>query len=118
MFTKKFLSEVRREALRRRVWWSALDTLERGILTTASIIINDVKSTLLNNQLIHIIKKIRDASLGRLARKIREFGEQRANEISLIGIRFKSNVAKQWVNEGFARYLAFMSLNSPSGWNT
>jgi hypothetical protein len=30
MFTKVFLAGVRREALRKRVWYKALDSLERG----------------------------------------------------------------------------------------
>ncbi len=118
MFTRKFLSELRREALRRRVWWSALDVLERGILTASTKIITGVKSPLLNSQLLQIITKIRKASHGRLANRIREFGERKAKEISLIGVRFYSNLAMNWVDEDFSRYLAFMSLNSPIGWST
>ena len=110
-----FLSEIRRQALRKRVWWSALDGLERGILSVAARIIDDVKSTLLNVQLVSIIAKIREASLGRLARRTRDFGEHRAREISLLGIGLGSRVAAAWVDEGFARYLAFMSLNAPPG---
>lgn len=118
MFTKKYLSEIRREALRKRVWWSALDALERGILTASAKIITDVKSSLLNSQLLDIITKIREASPGRLAKRIREFGEKKAKEIGLIGVRFYSDLAMSWADEGFSRYLAFMSLNSPLGWST
>lgn len=118
MFTSVFLSEIRRQALRKRVWWSALDSLERGILTVAARIIDEVKSALLNVQLVGIIAKLKEASLGTLARRIRDFGERRAREISLLGIVLSSRVAGTWVNEDFARYLAFMSLNAHIGWGT
>lgn len=114
MFTKRYLHEARREALRRHVWWSALDALERGILTASANISQDIKSTLLVTQLDEIITKIKKASTGIIARRIREFGEQRANEIRQISTQMGSNVAEHWVDEGFARYLAFMSLNAPN----
>src|SRR4030043_1621804 len=61
MFTKGFLAEVRRGALRKGVWYSALDSVERGILSIASQVIESVKSDLLNFQLVDIISKLRDA---------------------------------------------------------
>ena len=117
LFTKEFLSKVRFQALRKRVWYSTLDNLERGILTVAARVIDEVKSTLLNVQLVKIIAKLKEASLGRLARQIRDFGGRRAKEISLIGVRFGSSYARGWVDDGFARYFAFISLNLPIGWS-
>ena len=117
MFTKEFLSEVKRQGLRKRVWWSALDNLERGILSIAARIIDDVKSVLLNIQLVKIIAKLKKASLGRLAMRIRDFGERRSREISQIGVSFGSEVAGTWANDSFAKYLAFMSLNAQIGWS-
>jgi len=109
-----FLLKIRHKALARRTWWRVLDGLERNILSVAARVIHEVKSSLLNQQLSVIIAKLNDASLGRLAKRIRDFGEQRAREISSIGKRFGSKVAIQWVDENFARYLAFMSLNGQS----
>jgi hypothetical protein len=116
LFTKVFLYEVKRHALRKRVWWSAIDGLERSILTLAAHVIDDVKSALLKVQLTKIITKLTEASLGRLTTKIRDFGEQRAREISLLCTRLGSDLAGGWINDDFARYLAFMNLNTPTGW--
>ncbi|OGD60474.1 hypothetical protein A3K78_08110 [Candidatus Bathyarchaeota archaeon RBG_13_52_12] len=117
MFTREILLEARWHALRRRVWWSALDNMERGILSIAARDIDDVKSTLLNVKLVRILAKIKEASLGRFARQVRDFGGRRAKEISSIGVKFGSCLSGGWVDEVFARYFAFMSLNMLIGWS-
>jgi len=115
LLTREILSEARRHALRRHVWWSALDDLERGILSVAARVIDNVKSTLLNVQIARILTKIKEASLGRLARQVRDFGWRRVREISLFATKYGSVLSWSWVDAGFARYLAFMSLNTRSG---
>jgi hypothetical protein len=117
LFTREFLSNVRRYALRKCVWWSALDNLERGILSVAARVIDDVKSMLLNVQIVRILAKIKKASLGRFTMRVRDFGGRRSEEISLIALKFGSTVSRSWIDVSFARYLAFMSINLPIGWS-
>ena len=54
--------------LRRRVWFSALDGVERGILCLASRVVEEVRNTALNVELVKILTKCargRSQSLGR-----------------------------------------------------
>ena len=44
MYTSSFLTEVRRKALRRGVWYGALDRVERGILSLAAQVVDRVES--------------------------------------------------------------------------
>jgi hypothetical protein len=49
--------------LHRKVWYSALDGLEREILSILARIIDGVKSSVLNVQLVKIITKLAPAGL-------------------------------------------------------
>ena len=56
MSTRAFLTEVKRQKLRMRLGYSALDGLERGLLWISTRNIDNVKSNILNIQLENITK--------------------------------------------------------------
>ncbi|MGD0804213.1 MAG: hypothetical protein ABSA11_09090 [Candidatus Bathyarchaeia archaeon] len=117
MFTGEFLSGVRRQALRRRVWYSALDGLERGILSISARIIDDVKSSLLNVQLVRIIAKLRDACKSGFVRHLERYGVERVRVVQ--GEAFRLGYLGAGVlskDLGFIRYLMFLDYNQPIGW--
>ena len=117
MFTRKFLSEVRRQALRRRVWYSTLDGLERGILTISAKIINGVKSNLLNIQIVRIIAKLRDACKSGFVRHMERFGVERVRIVQAEAIKWGYLGAATLSRDlGFIRYLMFLDFNQPIGW--
>jgi hypothetical protein len=119
MFTRGFLAEVRRSALRRRVWYSALDSLERGILTLASRVVDEVRNTALNVEIVKIIAKLRDAAKSGFVRHVEAFGMRRVREIREQAVSLGSLVAGGWAREmGFVRYLAFLDYNQPRGWGS
>jgi len=117
LFTREFLSEVRRQALRRRVWYSALDGLERGILTISAKLIDGVKSTLLNVHIVKIIAKLRDACKSGFVRHLERFGVERVRvvqaEAAKLGYRGAGALSGDL---GFIRYLMFLDYNQPIGW--
>ena len=117
MFTKEFLSDVRRLALRRKVWYSALDSLERGILSISARIIDDVKSSVLNVQLVNILAKLRNACKSGFVRHLEDFGMVRARTIRdqarVFGYKYLDELVRDL---GFVRYLAFLDYNQPIGW--
>jgi hypothetical protein len=117
MFTRGFLADVRRAALRRRVWWSALDGLERGILTLASQIVDEVRNAALGVELVKIVAKVRDACRGRFVRHVDAFGVRRVRVLCTQAKAWGGSV-EDWVGLGFARYLAFLDLNQPRGWGS
>ena len=117
MFTKEFLSNVRRLALRRKVWYSALDGLERGILSISARIIDSVKSSVLNGHIVKIIAKLRDACKSGFVRNLEQFGLERVRMIKAgaekIGYFGAAELER---NLGFIRYLMFLDYNQPIGW--
>ncbi len=117
MFTKEFLSGVRRQALRRRVWYSALDGLERGILSIAAQVIDNIKSNLLSVQLETILTKLRDACKSGFVRYLERFGVERARvvlaEASRLGYKDAGKLSRDL---GFIKYLMFLDYNQPVGW--
>ncbi len=118
MFTGDFLADVRRRAFRGRVWYSALDSLERGILTLASRVVDEVRNTLLNVELVKIIAKLRDAAKSRFVRHVETFGIHRVREVRDQAYAWGDVAGGAWVDMGFARYLAFLDFNQPRGWGS
>ena len=117
MFTKEFLLSVRREALRRKVWYSALDSVERGILSIAAKITETVKSTLLNSLLVMIVEKLRNARKSGFIRHIERFGVERMRVIQAQAIVFGYKGAEQLgMDLSFIKYLMFIDYNQPIGW--
>ena len=116
MFTSSFLSEMRRKALRKGVWYKALDALERGILSLTSRVIERVESAVLGVELVKILSKLRDSMMSGFVRRVKEFGLWRARGVAeqAVGWGHKSSAA--WAsNLNFARYLTLMDYYWPSG---
>jgi hypothetical protein len=117
LFTREFLSNVRRQALRRRVWYSALDGLERGILSISAKIIDGVKSTLLNVQIVRIIAKLRDACKSGFVRHMERYGVERVRVVQEEAAKLGCSGAWALSRDlGFIRYLMFLDYNQPIGW--
>jgi hypothetical protein len=117
MLNRGFLIEVRRHALRRRVWYSAIDNVERGILSISAQVVDEVRSSLLNIQLVRIIAKLRDACKSGFVRHLEAFGMVRARTIRDQAAVFGYKRLDELVRDlGFVRYLAFLDYYQPIGW--
>ncbi len=117
MFTREFLAEVRRRALRRGQWMRVLDHVERGIICLAGRCVDTVMNATLGRVIVGILVKLRDASRSAFARHFESFGWSRAAEIKEQLIKF-GYALTDWLGEGFARYLAFLDYNQPIGWGS
>jgi len=116
MFPREFLLGYKRKALRRGVWFLALDRVERGILSLTVRVVERVKSVVLGLTLVKIIKKLRDALKSGFVRRMEEFGLRRAREVAGQAVEWGSKVAKVWASDlGFVRYLTLVDVNCPSG---
>ena len=62
ILSQKYLKEVRYAALRKRVWYRALDRVERGIIDLTICVVEKVQSQVLAKELVKILVKLRDAS--------------------------------------------------------
>jgi hypothetical protein len=118
MFKKAFLSEMRLRAMRKGVWYRALDRLERGILTLASRVVDEVHDTVLGVELVKIFAKIRDATASRFVRHVETFGVIRVREIIEVTDKWNDAAGRLWSGHSFARYLAFLDFNQPVGWSS
>jgi hypothetical protein len=119
LYVKGFLAAARRRALRKGVWFTALDSLERGILTLTSRVVDEVRNTALNVEIVKILAKLRNACMSRFARHVESFGAQRARQVRDQALSLGGRLAEAWVSDwGFPVYLAFLDLNQPPGWGS
>jgi len=117
MFTRDFLAGVQRKALRSKVWYSALDRVERGILSLTSRIVDRVESRVLGVMLVKIIAKLKEALKSPFVKKMEIEGVKKARSISKRAVDWGDEAAKGWAwDMGFARYLTLLDFNKPSGW--
>jgi len=116
VFNKRFLAEVKRKALRRGVWFSALDRVERGILTLTSRLVDEVRSTMLCVELVKILAKIRDALRSGFVRRMEEYGVGQAGRLAARAVEWGYTSARAWASSfGFVRYLTLIDVNRPTG---
>jgi len=118
LFTSSFLGGLRKKALQRRVWYSALDKVERGIITLSIRLIDSVQSATLGIEIVKITKKLKDALKNPFITYMETFSLQEAMKIADQALRFGNPKAQEWVYDfGFARYLALINYNKPMEWS-
>jgi hypothetical protein len=118
MYQSSFLDDVRRRAIRGRVWFKALDSLERKILSLSVRVLDGVVNvSCLGVELAKIVAKVEDALKSVFERRLEGYGLRRAGEIAGMAVRLGYPGARGWLGSGFARYVTFMSLNMPVGWS-
>jgi len=116
LFTKDFLYGVKQKALRRGVWFRALDSVERGILSLAARVVDRVESVVLGVELVKIMKKLKNALKSGFVRHMEVFGLGRVFELSRLAFEWGNSVAKGWAHDtGFVGYVSMMDLNQPTG---
>ena len=116
MFSRGFLVGVRRKALRRGVWYTALDRVERGIIVLTSRVVDMVRSPALGVEIVKILVKLKKALKSGFVRRMEEFGLRRAREVARQAVEWGSGAAMGWASDlGFIRYLTLMDVNRPMG---
>lgn len=117
MFTREFLVDVRRNALRRGLWTRVLDGVERGIVTLASRVVDSVMNVTLGVVLVKILQKLRDASRSAFVKHVDDYGWRRAVEVKAqmvkLGYRLGLGLERDL---NFVKYLAFLDFYQPNGW--
>ena len=116
MFTRGFLVEMRRKAIHRRVWFKVLDRVERGILSLAVRVVEQVESAVLGTVLLQIVRKLRDSLKSEFVKRMEGFGLVKARKIAQQAISWGYEAARAWIiDPGFVRYLTMIEVNKPSG---
>ena len=116
MFTGQYLTSVKRKALRKGVWYSALDRVERGIVSLTARIVDRVNSELLGVELVKILAKLVRALKSGFVRHMEMFGLGRVVKLSRLSVEWGNSVAKGWTQDrGFVGYVSMMDWNQPTG---
>ncbi len=109
------LARLRTNAVRRGVWFRVLSRLERASVDLTIRVVEKVRSAVLAEALLSIVKKLTDAMESPVTRLRREVGSSLARKMSLIAQRWGSKSAIKWkADRRFIRYLTIMHLNASS----
>ena len=104
----KNLSEAKKFALRRGVWFRSLNRVERGVIDLTVRYVDKVKSSKLAKVLVAIINKLKSAMERTIDRQVRVVGLPLARKISEIAISWGNHLASLWADDlKFARFLIF-----------
>jgi len=116
MFTRGFLVDVRRKALRNGSWWRALDGSDRAFLDLTMRVVDRVRSVDLGVEIVKVLKKLRDAAKSSFVRLMESYGLERAKKLSQQALGWGYEEARGWSHDfGFIRYLAAMKISCPVG---
>ena len=103
----KILTEAKKTALRRGVWFKTLNRVERGIIDLTVRYVDNIKSSKLAKLVTAIIEKLQttiESTADKLARTV---GLPLARKISNIAVSWGNLSAFAWAEDlAFAKYLA------------
>ena len=112
MFTDEFISRLRRRALRRRIWYKALDRVERGILVLVSRVVDRVESEVLGVVLVEIVRKLRDAMKCEFVTLMETYGVKRVRDLVEYTLAWGNTSTICWANDqGYVRHVTNLKLN-------
>lgn len=102
----KNLANIKKFALRRRVWFRSLSRIERGILDLTIKYVDNIKSTELAKVLTAIVNKLQTAMKSHLDQLVGTVGRAIAIKISEIATKWGNKNAYLWAKDpGFAKFL-------------
>ena len=102
----------KKHALRRGVWFRALNLAERGVLDLTMRYVATIRSSTLAKVVTAILEKLKLASESIVDRLVREVGFSLAKKMGGIAQSWGNRLAASWGSDaGFARYLAVAHLN-------
>jgi hypothetical protein len=110
----KKLAEIKKGALKHRVWYKTLNRIERGIIDLTVRYVDCIKSTKLAKVVTAIIEKLQ-LTMETLAEKlVRTVGLPLAQKISSIAVSWGNHLAKLWAQDrAFARFLVVNFAKTP-----
>ena len=108
----RMLSQTRKLALRRGVWFRALNRVERAITDLTLQCVDTIKSGKLAKLLTAIMDKLQSAMESIIDRLVRTIGVSLAQKVSRTAVGWGNQSAKSWASDlSFAAYLAATQTN-------
>ncbi|MFQ5836396.1 MAG: hypothetical protein ACE5HG_00915 [Candidatus Bathyarchaeia archaeon] len=113
--TRVELTKIKVRALRRGLWFRVLSKVERASIDLTIKIVDRVRSSFLARVLASIIEKLLDAMESKVARLMREVGQNLARKLSGTAQSWGNKLAHQWETDpGFVQYLTINYMNTPA----
>ena len=104
------LTNIKKVALRRGIWFRSLNRVERGIIDLTVRYVDSVKSSKLAKVLTAIMNKLESAMENKVDRIVRVVGLPLARKISEVAVSWGNHLASLWADDlAFARFLVFNS---------
>jgi len=111
-FNADYLLRIRRKALRSKLWFKVLDSVERAILSLAPKCVDRIKSPKLTLAVARIIVKIKQALRSPLDLFRSQVARPIAEKLSLIAQKWGNKSAWKWAEDpSFIRYIAIIKFN-------
>ena len=105
---------AKRIALRRRIWFKTLSTIERAQVDLTIQVVQKVQSTVLKNTLSDILQKISRIVEPQVSRLEKSVGRFIARKLSLIATSWGYRPAENWPqDEGFVQFLTINHMHAP-----
>jgi hypothetical protein len=117
MITGAFLNKVKMQAIRKKVFFSELDAVERAMITVASKIVRVVKSITLNRILTLIVNKILTVVKSPLKHFSESFRQLIYEKTLRDSMALGFDNLHTWIGEGFLKYKIIQEYFQPNRWN-
>jgi len=105
---------IKAKALRRGVWFRVLTRVERACVDLAIMVVERVRSRLLQKVLSSVIMKLEEAIESQVRRLMREIGDNLAQKLSQIAQEWGNKSAVRWAKDaGLKQYLTITYMNAP-----
>ena len=106
------VAALKTKALRRGVWFKALDRIDRVLVNLTIKVNKRIRSYTLAGSLLAIATKLQRAFEDKISRATREIGYPLVCNLSLLATKWGHKSAFNWLSDmSFARYLAVMRIN-------
>ena len=117
VISAEHLRDIRASALRKRVWYKALDGIERNIVNLTISVVERVKSSTLAEEIGKILFKLREAMKSPFVRHCEIYGVQKLEEVIEMALGFGCVRALGWRgDDSMVRLLALNNMYNPVGW--
>ena len=118
LYTRNFLLKVKQKALRRKVWFKALDNLDRGFYNLVCAVVNKVRSKVLIRQVMAIVRRLREALKSDFIKLVESIGIKRSWEASELATYWGNTDALGWKRDvRFHKFHAMIAYNAPTRWS-
>jgi hypothetical protein len=111
--SRSLLVRMRTLALRRGLWFRVLTGTERACVDLTIRVVDEVRSGMLMNALLSVLRKLDEVVESRVVRSMRDVGVEAARRLSSVAVRWGNSSAASWAwDPRFVRFLAVLHLNA------